>query len=621
MIFNTAVSKINPLGYLLRPCSRIFQILKNEGLPGLAIYLKDRLGVRARLLIIASLIIIPAVLTLFFIKKYAVNVSSYDDLPVASLFDKVYTGHLSFADLFTQQNEHRAPFSVLVLLSLGVLTHHNTVVGCYFNWFLICLTACMFLAVLIEEFGAKKTTFIAFIPIVWLLFNWRQSENLLHSYIVSFFLVSLFFLFAMYLLAKSNGLRWRFALSVACGVISTFSLGNGLLVWPIGLILIILICRSQPKESRHLYLKMASIWCLVGIAVFISYFSGYHKTAGGVPGQGWIQHPLPSLLFFVGFVGNLFDIHRYWAYGVGLILLTLYAYAGVTIVFQNKVRVSTALALSAILFALGSAVLTSSEYANIFLGFDLALRSKYTTFTILGIVGLYFAIISLKTKYRWVKPHLLGILTFLIILGIPLSYVNGIKEGRDTYNWSKIQAYVLSNYRVQSDEMVANLQWPPDLQLVEKTAQILEKYKLNVFSRPSLKPWDLTLVEGSTQSHIDSINFRQPSQQGDSYIISISQQEESLLILGWAVDQPAQKTAGGVFVSIDGQIDIPLLYGGDRPDVAAYLKDSRYRFSGFATWLATSVVGHGQHVLSFKIVTNDKKGYYESDQKIIVEVR
>ena len=598
----------------------MFQILKNEGLPGLAIYLRDRLGVRARFLIIASLIIIPAVLTLFFIKTYAVNVSSWDDLPVASLFDKVYTGHLSFADLFTQQNEHRAPFSFLVLLSLGVLTHHNTVVECYFNWFLICLTACMFLAVLIEEFGAKKTTFIAFIPIVWLLFNWRQSENLLHSYIVSFFLVSLFFLFAMYLLAKSNGLRWRFALSVACGVISTFSLGNGLLVWPIGLIVIILIRRSQPRESRPLYLKMGSIWCLVSIAVFISYFFGYNNTLGGINTESWIQHPLSSLLFFVGFVGNLFDIHRYLAYEVGLILLPLYAYAGVTMVFQNKVRLSTTLALSAILFALGSAVLTASAWATIF-GPDFAMRSKYTTFTILGIVGLYLAIVSLKFKYRWVKPHLLGLLTSLIILGIALSYVNGIKEGRDTYNWSKMQAYVLSNYRVQSDEMVANLQWAPDLQLVKKTAEILEKYKLNVFSRPSLKPSDLTRVEGSTQFHIDSINFRQPSQQDDSYIISISQQEETLQILGWAVDQPAQKTAGGVFVSIDGQIDIPLLYGGDRPDVAAYLKDSRYRFSGFSTWLATSVVGHGQHVLSFKIVTNDKKGYYESDQKIIVEVR
>jgi len=39
------------------------------------------------------------------------------------------------------------------------------------------------------------------------------------------------------------------------------------------------------------------------------------------------------------------------------------------------------------------------------------------------------------------------------------------------------------------------------------------------------------------------------------------------------------------------------------------------------TSFGTLVLDEGQHTLSLKIVTADKKGYYEADQEIILEVR
>lgn len=87
------------------------------------------------------------------------------------------------------------------------------------------------------------------------------------------------------------------------------------------------------------------------------------------------------------------------------------------------------------------------------------------------------------------------------------------------------------------------------------------------------------------------------------------------------MDQKAGQAAGGVFINIDGQKDIPAIYGLDRSDVARYFNVSTYRFSGFSASFATSLLDKGQHALSVKIVTADKKGYYESDQKIILEVR
>jgi hypothetical protein len=176
----------------------------------------------------------------------------------------------------------------------------------------------------------------------------------------------------------------------------------------------------------------------------------------------------------------------------------------------------------------------------------------------------------------------------------------------------------VSTYELQSAENLREtLPYP---WLVRAWAPILEKYNLNVFSKPRLEPEKLALVEGSTLSGIDSVNDRRLAQL-DTPIIINAQDEETITISGWAVDQKAGRAAGGVFVNVDGQIDIPTLYGSNRQSVVDIFKNSRYRYSGFWASFATSVLGEGQHTLSLKIVTADKKGYYEADQEIILEVR
>jgi len=623
MIFNTAVSKINPLGYLLRPCSRIFQILKNEGLPGLAFYMKDWLGARVRLFIIIFLIILPALLALFFIKKYAVNVSMWDDLMFVPLFDKLHTGHLSFGDLFAQHNEHRIFFPRLLMLLLGVITHYNTIVECYFSWFLICLMGYVFFKSHIRAFGTGEIALATFVPIVWLIFTPRQLANLYWGFQMQIWMVIFFFLLAIYLLATSRGLTWRFALAAASGVVCTFSMGNGLLVWPIGLIMILWIRQSQTGELRRLYLKMCYIWCLIGIVAIVANFIGYHGQFGNNI-QYCVQHPLSCFAYFLASLGGL-SPYEYPAILIGLFLLILYIYTGVTLVRQTKARPYTALSLSLILFALLSFLLATPQRTS--LGVWDAVADRHSTFAILGMVGLYMAIMSLLFKYVTVKTFLradldrtsFGFLVFIVILGIVISYGWGITQGPPWRDISNLKAYYLSTYKVQSDQNMSLL-FPWDSHTAREGAEILEKYRLNVFSKPSIKPDELTLVEGSTEFHIDTINNRQPSQQ-DPYTINISQQEETLTVMGWAVDQQFEKTAGGVFIIIDGKIDIPALYGLDRPDIADHFGKSQYRFSGFRASFATSVVGEGQHVLSLKIVTSDKKGYYEPDQNILIEVK
>ena len=123
-----------------------------------------------------------------------------------------------------------------------------------------------------------------------------------------------------------------------------------------------------------------------------------------------------------------------------------------------------------------------------------------------------------------------------------------------------------------------------------------------------------------SHTKMDTINGCPLVERGSPIIIDV-QQEQMITVSGWVVDKDAGKAAGSVSINIDGQIDVPALYGLDRHDVARFSKNSRYKRSGFWACFATSTLSAGQHILSLKVVTVDKKEYYNLKQKIILEVR
>ncbi|MEW6771942.1 MAG: hypothetical protein AB1330_11240 [Bacillota bacterium] len=135
-----------------------------------------------------------------------------------------------------------------------------------------------------------------------------------------------------------------------------------------------------------------------------------------------------------------------------------------------------------------------------------------------------------------------------------------------------------------------------------------------------LDPQKLAFAGHATPFAIDTVNGRPPLVQGSPFVVS-ADKDNAITITGWAVDGRAKDKAGGVFINVDGRLDIPALYGLDRRDVAEHFKNKRYRFSGFTASFATSVLGKGRHTLSLKVVTADKKSYYLSKQKVILEIK
>lgn len=572
----------------------------------------------AKWVIIIALMVTPAVISLLFIRAYGVNVCFWDQWDFIPLLDKMFSGQLSFTDLYAQHNEHRIFFPRLIMLLLGLITHYNNVAEMYFSWFLLCLINCLLLRIYTRSFGVTQGALAKFIPVVWLIFSLRQWENLLWGFEIAWFMVVLFLLLSLYLLGTSRSVGWRFALSVASAVVCSFSSAQGLLIWPIGLIQILWIWWSQGKRAKWLYLKIISIWCLIGIFIYIAYFAGYTKPSHHPSLLYFMYHPFSSLGYLMVSIGSPLAVDTYTAAAMGILLLVAYIYVLVyAIKSDSQTQSVMTFPLCLVSFSLltaGILVMTRSGF-----GVGQAFSSRYTTVTALGIVGLYLAILQLKVKYQNLKPFLFGLVLSLMTLGIIASYSHAImSDGKSVRAHRSQAAYYLSTFEFQSDENLAQLY--PNPQVAKERTEILKKYKLNVFASPRFEPENLTLVEGTTLFYIDTINGRQPAQQGSRTIID-GQQEKTITVSGWAVDQKAGQAAGGVFINVDGQKDIPAFYGGDRPDVADHFKTPNYRFSGFSASFATSSLGKGQHSMSFKIVTADKSGYYQPDGKIILEVR
>ena len=89
---------------------------------------------------------------------------------------------LTFADLYAQHNEHRMFFPKGAELLVGLLTRYNNVAEMYVVVGCFLITA----VVLLVAFAGIGLPLIFFVPVALLIFSFRQYENMLFGFQISF---------------------------------------------------------------------------------------------------------------------------------------------------------------------------------------------------------------------------------------------------------------------------------------------------------------------------------------------------------------------------------------------------------------------------------------------------
>ena len=231
-----------------------------------------------------------------------------------------YAGQWHLSDLWRQHNEHRIFFPRLFLLADWFLFRGT-------NVFLLCSILLLQAAhawIFLREVRAWKELSAAVrltvaAIIVILFFSGANLDNFTWPFQISFilaFYAGTASLYALIRYAESGRTGWL-ALSAGCAIVATHSLANGLLIWPVLLLAVIVL-----RLSRRLLLGIGILFVLV----VGQFFSGYRMFPGHANALAALRHPL-AVLDYVGAYLALPLTRIDHAIGVAAGLLALAAFA------------------------------------------------------------------------------------------------------------------------------------------------------------------------------------------------------------------------------------------------------------------------------------------------------
>lgn len=424
------------------------------------------------------LILLPAALGYLYVYLFGVNVVYGDEWRIVNLFDKLASDKLKLAHLFAQLNDHRIFVPRVIILSLGSLTRWNTVAEMYLTQTLLLVT----LFVLFVAFSGSirsRSHLLLFAPVSFLVFSLRQAETMLMGLLMQFVLVLTFAVVAFYflqVLRRKPSSKLAFPAALVSATLAALSSAQGLFVWPVGLAQLLV---SQPRRGAKWFL--VGSWSVIGVAEWVVYFLGYHTPAhtAANPSGDLAAGTLYFLRFFLTLMGSSLSSWPGPALAVGALLLIL-AVAALLLATKNRKLAENSFFASLALFAF--LILLSITVGRAERGIEQALVSRYTTYSILGVVGLYgmLAKLYLERSSRLAAVAFAALLAS-VLLSLPAAYAEGIEDGRVNEMIRQRAAYVLATYKSQPDIALRSL-CPKNPELVRKRAPVLERLGYNVFS-------------------------------------------------------------------------------------------------------------------------------------------
>jgi hypothetical protein len=223
--------------------------------------------------------------------------------------------------LWEQHNEHRVALARIFFLA-DILTDRGTQVLTKTVTLLFCAATAGFFSLLVIRldrlhWGIRLGAIGLFIA---LFMSSHQLENLYRGFNNQVLTVTFFSVLALYLTVRSieRGRALALWFALLCGILSTYSMANGLAVWPLMLVLCVVL---------HAGLRSTAIVVIVGALVIASYLWQYHSPPGHPSPLAGLADPLGfAHYFFVFLAGPLsgFNLRQAMVVGVGAFLLAFY---------------------------------------------------------------------------------------------------------------------------------------------------------------------------------------------------------------------------------------------------------------------------------------------------------
>jgi hypothetical protein len=552
--------------------------------------------------------LLPVALLFHFIHRYGVDVPLRDewDAYVLLTFGRMDRGVWRLRDLFAQHNEHRILLPRLLTLANAALFHWDRRVEMYATACLLVLAAGVlyrFTRAYWNDAGAP----LYFIPVIWTLLTWRQWENLLFGFQVQIALVVAGAVVTFCLLQGARGARGMIWPAAATALAATYSFAAGLLLWPVGLIQLVLrqVCGAADEKPRRAAIV---IWAAAGALAWAAYFRGYHAPQASWPhGLGYVlRHPLAAAQYLAILIGAPLSLHFETARTLGVLVTLLAAFSVAHLVRFRRAEVAGAGPLLAlILFMLASGLTICT--GRLGLGALQALSSRYCSVTTLGLVAVYALLVKCCLPAARPSAWLAcGGMAALLVSGAMTSTL-GWPDDPDPRNY--LEAAHMGVYAIEHADVVAPdaflalHPWPNN---VRQGIEILRRHGYSLFHTATAPETLPARFLGETQGcAIDGLN----GSQDNPYVLHQAS-ASGLKVEGWAVDRQAGELPRAVFLSVDGKLDFPAVGGRTRLDVATALQNEHYREAGVMSYPRAGLLPEGEHTVEWKIVSHDGGAYW-----------
>jgi hypothetical protein len=249
-----------------------------------------------------------AALYLLYVVHFSVNAPLADEWSTVPLVHNALHGHLSLSALWTQHVESRILFPNLIFVAAGFVNHYDVrtimLLGAA-----ILIASYFLVLVLVRTYLQRRLTVLptVVLGVVWL--SVADVENALWGFQVAWYLVVFLCVAMLYLLLASSLRRpVAFGLAAVAVVIASFSGAQGLLLWPIGLLVVLW---TKPR-SRGTYVE-SLIWLVVAAittGIYLWSFNVHTLGSGCISSTGRcspffsLRHLWPLTRFMLALVGN-----------------------------------------------------------------------------------------------------------------------------------------------------------------------------------------------------------------------------------------------------------------------------------------------------------------------------
>jgi hypothetical protein len=454
---------------------------------------------------------LPLIWYFWFVEHYSLNTLVGDQWSDVNVIKESYTNFFDWSSLWAQHFENRIFFPNLVVEVLAHTVQFNIRVEEFLGAVLL-VVATVFL-VWAHKRRSPSTPWLYYCPVAILTLSIVQYGNTIWGFQLAWYMVMLSLAATLLLLDRIN-LSWATLVgAVAVAAVGSFSSLQGLLIWPAGLVLLYYRRRS---------LSRVGVWIVAAIFAYLLYFYHYDDSQDLYP-QYAREHLFASLKFFLFAIGDIVgkpvglgtsnpDNVVVILFGLFIVVLALgtVLLCGLRRDEHSGSPLGVALICYGILFA---ALITQGRS---FLGLGAASFSRYTTFDVLILVGIYLALLdchvhaksshhakagrvptvaetpasprlrslgSLRLTNRFALRCARVLLLMAILIQVPLGIHYGLQGARIQYVFNVKAANVLRNIHDDSNSQVRYyLYFLEPTSTVRAQARVLQEHHLSLFA-------------------------------------------------------------------------------------------------------------------------------------------